>query len=106
MVHRIVLEAFCGKRPDGFDGCHNNGNKQDARICNLRWDTRSSNHQDKRLHGTAQIGERANNVKLTNAIVNDIRKSGISPIDAVRKYGLSKTNARRIVNGETWRHLL
>ena len=105
-LHRIVLEAFVGIRPYGFDGCHNNGDKCDARIENLRWDTRSSNHQDKKLHGTAQVGEKANNVKLTNEIVSAIRNGNLRPCEAVRAYGLSKTNAKRIVSGETWRHLL
>ena len=46
LVHRLVLEAFEGKCPDGMEACHNNGNKIDNRLENLRWDTRSNNIKD------------------------------------------------------------
>jgi len=26
-IHILVLEAFVGPRPEGYDACHNNGNK-------------------------------------------------------------------------------
>jgi hypothetical protein len=51
-VHRLVLEAFVGPCPDGMEGCHNNGDRADARLPNLRWDTPSANQYDRRLHGT------------------------------------------------------
>lgn len=51
-VHRLVLEAFVGPCPDGMEGCHNNGNRTDARLGNLRWDTHRNNQLDRRAHGT------------------------------------------------------
>ena len=105
-LHKVILEAFTGGRPEGMECCHNNGDTSDARLENLRWDTRSGNHKDKRKHGTWQVGERANNVKLTNEIVLAIRRRGLTASQARREYGLSKTNASRIVKGVTWRHLL
>jgi hypothetical protein len=104
-LHRVVLEAFCGPRPLNTEGCHYDGVRTNARLSNLRWDTRSANHQDKRRHGTAQIGERANNVKLSTDTVRAIRMLKLSPSQAVRIFGLSKTNAARIVRNETWRHV-
>lgn len=73
LVHRIVLEAFVGPRPHGFWAAHNNGIKTDNRLCNLRWDTASNNQADKRKHGTALIGEKARDAKLTEADVRMIR---------------------------------
>lgn len=105
LVHRIVLEAFVFIQPDGMEACHANGDRGDNRASNLRWDTRSGNHQDKHLHGTAQVGEKANNVKLTDRIVAEIRRRKLTPSQAMREFGLSKTNAARIVNGVTWRHI-
>lgn len=104
-LHKVVLEAFTGGRPEGMECCHENGDTLDARLENLRWDTRSGNHKDKRKHGTWQVGERANNAKLTEAVVIEIRKRGLSAAQARREYGLSKTNARRIVRGDTWWYL-
>lgn len=51
-VHRLVLEAFVGPSPEGAEGCHNNGDRADARLENLRWDTPSRNQLDRRRHGT------------------------------------------------------
>lgn len=46
MVHQLVLEAFVGPMPPGMQGCHNDGNRQNNRIDNLRWDTPQANAQD------------------------------------------------------------
>lgn len=50
--HTLVLTAFVGPRPDGLQGCHNNGNPHDNRLVNLRWDTPEANAQDSLAHGT------------------------------------------------------
>lgn len=51
-VHRLVLLAFVGPCPPGMEACHNNGDRFDNRLSNLRWDTRSANNLDKNAHGT------------------------------------------------------
>lgn len=51
-VHRLVLEAFVGPRPDGMQACHNDGNRRNNTVANLRWDTASNNVQDCLRHGT------------------------------------------------------
>jgi hypothetical protein len=51
-VHLLVLEAFIGPRPEGHQGAHENGNKLDNRLDNLRWKTPGENNRDKRRHGT------------------------------------------------------
>lgn len=50
-VHRLVLEAFQGPCPEGFDACHNNADPGDNRPENLRWDSRSENALDRVRHG-------------------------------------------------------
>ncbi|GAS98917.1 Gp51 [Mycolicibacterium canariasense] len=51
-IHVLVLEAFVGPRPTpDMDGCHTNGDQDDNRPCNLRWDTKSANMQDCLLAG-------------------------------------------------------
>lgn len=55
-IHRVVLETFVGPCPPGNEGCHNDGNRQNNAVSNLRWDTRFRNMADKKLHGTEQLG--------------------------------------------------
>jgi HNH endonuclease/NUMOD4 motif len=51
-VHHLILEAFAGPRPDGYVACHNDGDRANNRIDNLRWDTPRNNNLDAVLHGT------------------------------------------------------
>ena len=46
-VHVVVLTAFKGPRPDGYDARHINGIKQDNRNINLEWGTSVQNMNDK-----------------------------------------------------------
>lgn len=52
LVHRLVLSAFVGPCPDGMEACHEDSNRQNNTVTNLRWDTRSSNNRDRVRHGT------------------------------------------------------
>lgn len=51
LVHRLVLEAFVGPCPPGMEACHNNGDRTDSRLVNLRWDTSTENNRDTVRHG-------------------------------------------------------
>lgn len=51
-VGALVLTAFVGPCPPGLECCHNNGNPNDNRVENLRWDTHSENVLDQVRHGT------------------------------------------------------
>lgn len=50
-VHILVLEAFAGPRPPGMEACHNDGDKRNAALSNLRWGTPSENNFDIVRHG-------------------------------------------------------
>lgn len=52
MVHRLVLDAFVGPRPDGMEVCHNDGDPSNNRLDNLRYASRSENRLDSVRHGT------------------------------------------------------
>lgn len=107
-VHRLVLEAFVGPCPAGLEGCHNNGDRKDNRLGNLRWDTKKSNNADKILHGTIVRGERQWKAKLTESDVIEIRSrfaSGqTSPVIA-KSFGVNAGHVRSIVSRKTWRHV-
>jgi hypothetical protein len=48
-VHKIVLETFVGKCPDGYEARHLNSNCKDNRLENLCWGTKEENTQDRIL---------------------------------------------------------
>jgi hypothetical protein len=56
-VHRLVLDAFVGPKPEGMVSCHANGDHLDNRIENLRYDTYSANIYDAVRHGTYSNGQ-------------------------------------------------
>lgn len=62
-IHRLVLTAFVGPCPVGMVCCHNNGDRHDNRLENLRWDTPASNVNDMRIHGTIASGDRSGSRK-------------------------------------------
>ncbi len=51
LVHRQIMLTFVGEPGPDQVCCHNNGDRTDNRLENLRWDTRSSNELDKIKHG-------------------------------------------------------
>lgn len=104
-VHRLVLEAFVGPRPEGMEACHNNGDRTDNRAENLRWDTRTNNHADKVAHGTAPRGENNSRAKLAEDDVLAIRQQGGAPHELAEAYGVSRHTIARILAQKTWKHV-
>lgn len=58
LVHRLVLETFRGKCPDGMEACHKDGNPQNNQLSNLRWGTPKANAADRTYHGRTAMGWR------------------------------------------------
>lgn len=104
-VHLFVLAAFVGECPPGMEGCHENGNKADPRLSNLRWDTHAANMADKGRHGTDLRGERVGNSKLKPADVLHIRTCGGSQSDIATAFGIDPSHVSRIRSGDVWAHI-
>lgn len=49
-VHRLVALAFLGPMPHGLEICHNDGDKTNNLLSNLRYDTRAANMADRKKH--------------------------------------------------------
>ncbi|MFW9223256.1 NUMOD4 motif-containing HNH endonuclease [Corynebacterium striatum] len=47
LIHRLVLEAFVGPCPDGFEGCHWDDDPSNNNLSNLRWATHRENMDDR-----------------------------------------------------------
>jgi hypothetical protein len=57
-IHILVAEAFIGPRPNGMVVCHNDGERMNNSVANLRYDTPSANIVDQVKHGTHALGSR------------------------------------------------
>lgn len=108
MVHIGVAEAFWGPKPDpSMDCCHNDGNRGNCALSNLRYDTKKGNCADKHKHGTMYGGEQHHDAKLTVSDVRDIRQSyGKEPVTSIAaRHGVSTRNAWSVIRRETWKHV-
>ena len=108
LVHRIVLEAFVGKRPDGFHACHTDGDKANNSLANLRWDTVAANAADRIRHGRQARGEHHGNATLTNDKVLRIREManhGLPIVVIAQAVGTSPSSVGRVARGIGWAHV-
>jgi len=107
-VHVLVLEAFIGPRPEGYQACHNDGNSLNNRLDNLRWDTREGNQLDRINHGRLPSGENHHKAKVTEKQIMEIysfRKKGLSYNEISKIFKVSQSAIRLILTGNTWKHL-
>jgi hypothetical protein len=108
LVHRLVLAAFVGPRPDGMEALHGPGGGKDNRLANLSYGTHSQNCLDKRRDDSNPNGEMCWQAKLTAADVEEIRQRAVGRergfiTTLAAEYGLSRSGMRNIVNGKNWK---
>lgn len=110
-VNVLVLTAFSGPAPSDMKNptaAHANGVRTDNRLTNLRWATQKSNVADKKNHGTAQIGEKHPQCKLTNAKVLEIRKlraAGTPWREIAELLGEKLVTVHAAGSGRNWKHI-
>lgn len=105
-VHRLVMLAFVGAPPEGMEVCHNDGNRLNCHLSNLRYDLRVNNNADKIAHGTWQDGERNGRAKLTASQVAEMRRrmeAGESRKSVATAFGVSPPMASYIAIGKNWK---
>jgi len=109
LVHHLVLETFDCSRPEGKECRHLNGVRDDNRIENLEWGTRSRNARDRYDHGRSNRGEDHPSAKLSNRqadmIVKEYEEWDSTQREIADKYGVSQPFVSRMVNGKRRRHL-
>lgn len=112
LVHRLMLEAFIGPCPEGYQTCHNNGDKENNLIPNIRWDTPYNNTQDKIKHATNFIkarGIKSGMAKLNELqvrIIKHLLKEGkLSQREIAEIFGVSCGTISLINNNKTWKHV-
>lgn len=106
-VHKVVMEAFVGRRPAGSQVAHANGNKQDNRLDNLRWATPAENQADRELHGTGRVGVKRRTRAVGRAMADVIRtthaRTGLSITKLAKQLHLPRTTVADVVNKRTWK---
>ena len=108
LIHQLVLQAFIGPCPLGFECCHNDGDPSNNALDNLRWDTRKSNVDDMRRHKTMATGSKHPNAKLNDHLIAEIYQdidTGESQTRIAKRLGIHPSTVSRIVNVKKWRHL-
>lgn len=105
LAHKAVLWAFVGPKPEGMEACHNDGNRQNNSLSNLRWDTQTANNKDKIAHGRSGVGVKNPNVKLTERQVLEIRNSSVSRNKICKDYGVHPHMIYLIRSRKNWKHL-
>ena len=111
-VHRLILETLVGPCPDGMEGCHNDGNRRNNGLDNLRWDTRKSNMHDAIRHGThscLRCGEQSGNSKLkeqdARMVIYTYRTGLFTFKEIAGFYNVVESTVNNIVIGRNWRHI-
>lgn len=108
LVHRLVALSFIPNPDNKPEVNHIDGNKLNNNDWNLEWNTGSENMIHAVRNGLTQksLGENANNSKLTEIQVLEIRKSKLSQSKLALKYNISKSSIQFIKAKKTWRHVL
>lgn len=107
-VHILLAHAFIGKRPNGLYVCHNDGNKLNNNLSNLRYDTPRSNTHDRFLHGTMLFGEECPNSRLKEDQIIDIfryKKDGLTHKETAAILKVSKHTVYLILKRKIWGHI-
>ena len=113
-VSRLVLETFVGPCPDGMECCHQDDDRSNNRLGNLRWDTHANNVRDgyrngaprKRMHGV-QTGH----AKLTDGkvvLARLLRTSWPKTFtheSLATLLGITRAAMSRALTRKTWRHV-
>jgi hypothetical protein len=110
-VQRLIAAHFLGPKPDGLVICHNDGDQTNNAATNLRYDTQKSNIADIKAHGTEAPprGSLNGQARLTEDQVRELRAlyaaGGATHRALGLRYGISREQARDIINRKAWRHV-
>lgn len=105
-VHVLVLTAFRGPCPEGFEGLHYDDDPANNVLTNLRWGTRSANLHDAVRNGKRRLGEDINHSRLTEDGVRFIRANADSSMNSLANLlGVSCAAVKQVRDGVTWRHV-
>jgi hypothetical protein len=109
-VHRLVALAFMPEKQNALhrEVAHMDGDRENARLDNLKWVSKIENMLHKLKHGTLQVGERHPGAKLSEQDVREIINklaAGKSQTSLAAIYGVTWHAIADIRSGKNWRHV-
>ncbi len=107
LVHDLVLQAFVGPRPPGKEGCHNDSDKRNNALSNLRYDTHTANCADRIANGVIVEGVLNPQAKITDEDVAAIRRLNgvLKQDDIAAAFDISQAQVSRIITRKQWDHV-
>lgn len=110
VIHQLVMAAFVGPCPVGYEIDHKKGIKTDNRLSELEYVTKSENCKRAYALGlrSSPKGEDCNFTKLTENEVRQIPEllKTYSQRQIARIFGVTQSAISAIVCGKSWFHLL
>lgn len=107
-LHKLLMDAFVGPRPDGYECRHIDDNKLNNDLSNLAWGTHAENTEDRDRNGKTLKGEKHPLAKLTEEKVRDIRRrsaNGESRKSIAQDYGINPGSIASIIKFITWKEV-
>lgn len=107
-IHDLVLLAFVGPKPAGFEVCHNDDNPENNCLVNLRYDTHRANVQDAMRNGkwTVPLHENTKNSFTVEQII-EIREHkcymNATFRELAKRYGASPDTISSICRGKSYK---
>ena len=98
-VHRLVMLAFVGERPDNSEIRHLNSIRTDSRLCNLAYGTHSENMIDAAMIG--RLGKQKLKVKDVKKIRTKLGK-GERIVDIAKEYSVCCRTISDIKNNHSF----
>lgn len=99
-VHTLILEAFVGQRPDGFQARHfPDPSPSNNDVRNLSWASVSTNQRDRITHGTARI-ESWRKIYTEDDALDMLEEwtNGMTIAALAVKYAISQQRVRRMLD--------
>lgn len=110
-VHTLILEAFIGPKPKGFEACHKDDNGWNNSLKNLYWGSRSDNVNDCLTNGnhisiskkmSYRHGNSHPNTVISDELVLEVikkRSEGCLLKELSKEYGVSEATISRCCRG-------
>lgn len=106
-VHQLVLEAFVGPMPIGYEVNHKDGNKNNNKVSNLEYVTHVANLQHAHRMGLINSKNKKYNAHLTQQQVKEIRNTYSCTKekhrDIAARYKVSRCCISELLRDKTWK---